>query len=66
MIEPKGLRSVGQQTAKLSDELKELIKVVTELESRLDQKLLELDSKMMELDDKLKIVDDKIVQIIEN
>lgn len=57
MIEPPGLRSMGQKTQKLSDELKELINVVTELETKLNDKILEVDKKLIELNETI----DKVI-----
>ena len=65
MAETKGLKSITLTTTKLSDELKELIKIVTELEQNLDHKLKELDSKMKDLDSKLKYVDETLKNVIE-
>lgn len=62
--EIKGLKSVGLQTVKLSDELKELIKIVGELETRLDNKLIELDLSLKKLDEKIKFIDDSLSNVI--
>lgn len=53
----KGLKSIDNKTTKLSEELKELIKVVNELEDRLN-------NKMTELDEKMKVIDDMINHIL--
>ena len=46
MLEHQGLKTIGQQTTKLTSELKELITIVTELEKRIQEKLTEIDNKM--------------------
>lgn len=47
----KGLKSIDNKTNKLSEELKELIKIVNELEDKLNNKMIELDEKMKVFDE---------------